>query len=106
MSDIPVERILVVPTELFHRLGYFQGFSPEIDRYLGELFSPQNISFRPRPEMEHDPSFKQLIPYVVFRHCDAAGRPVGLSIHARQRPGRGAVAPQAERGHWRAYLGR
>ena len=78
MSDIPlesaVERILVVPTELFHRLGYFQGFSPEIDRYLGELFSPQNISFRPRPAMEHDPTFKQLIPYVVFLHCDAAGR--------------------------------
>ena len=24
--------------------------------------------------MEHDPSFKQLIPYVIFRHCDAAGR--------------------------------
>ncbi len=70
----PVERILVVPTELFHRLGYFQGFSCEIDRYLDELFSPRNISFRPRPEMEHDPSFKQLIPYVVFRHCDAAGR--------------------------------
>ena len=74
MPDFPVERILVVPAALFHRLGYFQGFSREIDRYLGELFSPQNISFRPRPEMEHDPSFKQLIPYVVFRHSDAAGR--------------------------------
>ena len=47
MPDIPVERILVVPTELFHRLGYFQGFSPQMDRYLGELFSPANISFRP-----------------------------------------------------------
>ncbi len=74
MPDFPVERILVVPTELFHRLGYFQGFSPQIDRYLGELFSPQNISFRPRPAMEHDPSFKQLIPYVVFQHWDGAER--------------------------------
>jgi predicted NUDIX family phosphoesterase len=77
LPDIPVERILVVPTELFHRLGYFQGFSREIDRYLAELFSPQNISFRPRPEMEHDPSFKQLIPYVIFRHGDGAG---GVSV--------------------------
>ena len=68
MPDIPVERILVVPTELFRRLGYFQGFSSEMDRYLGELFSPANISFRPRPDMENDPSFKQLIPYVIFRH--------------------------------------
>jgi predicted NUDIX family phosphoesterase len=74
VPDTPVERILVVPTELFQRLGYFQGFSQEIDRYLGELFNPQNISFRPRPEMEHDPSFKQLIPYVLFRHCNAQGR--------------------------------
>ncbi len=74
MSDFPVEQILVVPTSLFHRLGYFQGFSSEIDRYLAELFSPANISYRPRPEMEHDPSFKQLIPYVIFRHRDASGR--------------------------------
>ena len=74
MPDCPVENILVVPTELFHRLGYFQGFSPEIDRYLGELFSPRNIAYRPRPEMEQDPSFKQLIPYVIFRHRDESGR--------------------------------
>ncbi len=74
LSAYPVEHILVVPTELFHRLGYFQGFTREIDRYLAELFNPQNISFRPRPEMELDPSFKQLIPYAVFQHCDAAGR--------------------------------
>ena len=73
MSDVPVERMLVVPTELFHRLGYFQGFAPH--RSLpGRVVQPRNISFRPRPEMEHDPSFKQLIPYVIFRHCDAAGR--------------------------------
>ena len=25
--------------------------------------------------MEQDPSFKQLIPYVIFRHTDAAGQP-------------------------------
>ena len=74
MPDFPVEQILVVPTELFHRLGYFQGFSSEIDRYLGELFSPHNIAYRPRPEMEQDPSFKQLIPYVILRHRDESGR--------------------------------
>lgn len=74
MPDYPVEQILVVPTELFHRLGYFQGFSRDMDRYLGELFSPKNISYRPRPEMELDPGFKQLIPYVIFRHRDAEGR--------------------------------
>jgi predicted NUDIX family phosphoesterase len=74
MSADSVEQVLVVPTELFRRLGYFQGFCAETDRYLAELLSPRNTSYRPRNEVEHDPSFKQLIPYVVFRHRDADGR--------------------------------
>jgi predicted NUDIX family phosphoesterase len=68
------ERVLVVPTELFHRLGYFQGFAAESDRYLQELLSPAHTSYRPRHEVEEDPSFKQLIPYVIFCHRDAAGQ--------------------------------
>jgi len=68
MSLVQTERVLVVPTELFHRLGYFQGFSREVDRYLDELLCAEHTSYRPRSEMEEDPSFKQLIPYVIFRH--------------------------------------
>jgi len=68
------ERVLVVPTELFRRIGYFQGFCRDVDRYLGELFAPDRLSFRPRAEAEQDPSTKQLIPYVIFRHCDDRGR--------------------------------
>lgn len=74
MPDVKTERVLVVPTELFHRLGHFQGFTGEVDRYLDELLSPQHTSYRPRSEVEVDPSFKQLIPYVIFRHTDAAGQ--------------------------------
>ena len=74
MPDVKTERVLVVPTELFHRLGHFQGFTGEVDRYLDELLSPQHTSYRPRSEVEVDPGFKQLIPYVIFRHTDAAGR--------------------------------
>lgn len=73
MSIVETEHVLVVPTELFHSLGYFQGFSTEVDRYLGELLSPENTSYQPRSEMEEDPSFKQLIPYVIFRHLDPSG---------------------------------
>ncbi len=65
----------MVPTSLFHALGHFQGFSPEADRYLGELLNPRHTSYRPRPEMERDPSFKQLIPYVIFRYIDSQGQP-------------------------------
>jgi hypothetical protein len=34
--EVQTEHVLVVPTELFHRLGHFQGFSPDVDRYLAE----------------------------------------------------------------------
>ncbi|MBP87861.1 MAG: phosphoesterase [Planctomycetaceae bacterium] len=73
MSLVETEQVLVVPTSLFHEIGHFQGFSHEVDRYLDELLSPELTSYRPRGEMEEDPSFKQLIPYVVFRHTDANG---------------------------------
>lgn len=73
MSQVQTENVLVVPTALFHKLGHFQGFSRDMERYLGELFSPQHTSYRPRHEVEEDPSFKQLIPYVIIRHTDAAG---------------------------------
>jgi predicted NUDIX family phosphoesterase len=74
LSDVLTERVLVVPTELFRRLGYFQGFCGEVDRYLGELLSPANTRYRPRHEVERDPGFKQLIPYVIFTHRDPQGR--------------------------------
>ena len=75
MSEDQIERVLVVPTEVFHRLGYFQGFCGQVDRYLDELLRPEQMSFRPRNQVEKDPSFKQLIPYVIFRHTGADGRP-------------------------------
>ena len=67
-SDQPVEHVLVVPTSLFHEIGHFQGFCPDIDVYLERLLDPEQMSFRPRDTVEEDPSLKQLIPYCVFRH--------------------------------------
>jgi predicted NUDIX family phosphoesterase len=68
VSDVHSERVLVVPTAVFHRLGHFQGFTPKVNDYLPELFRAEHISYQPRQQVEQDPSFKQLIPYVVFRH--------------------------------------
>jgi predicted NUDIX family phosphoesterase len=73
MSIVQTERVLVVPTSLLHRLGYFQGFTRDVERYWNELFHAGHTSYRPRGEMEEDPDFKQLIPYVIFRHTDADG---------------------------------
>jgi predicted NUDIX family phosphoesterase len=64
-----MEHVLVVPTSVFHDIGHFQGFTTETSRYLDGLLKPEHMSYRPRAEMEKDPSFKQLIPYVVFRYA-------------------------------------
>ncbi len=69
-----IERVLVAPTALFRRLGYFQGFCGNVEPYLNALLRPENMSFRPRDQVEKDPSYKQLIPYMIFRHLDPASR--------------------------------
>lgn len=68
MSTVEMEKVLVVPTQLFHDLGHFQGFSADVDRYVDTLLNPDNTDYRTRGEMENDPSFKQLIPYVIFQY--------------------------------------
>jgi predicted NUDIX family phosphoesterase len=74
VPEVLTERVLVVPTDVFHHLGYFQGFCSDVDRYLHGLLSSDRISYRPRHEVEVDPGFKQLIPYVIFCHRDERGR--------------------------------
>jgi predicted NUDIX family phosphoesterase len=73
MNQVPEEHVLVVPTEVFKSVGYFQGFCSTPQSYLEELLKPENVSYRPRAEMESDPSFKQLIPYVLLHHTDHEG---------------------------------
>lgn len=70
MADKSEERVLVVPTAVFHDLGLFQGFNAAAADLLPRLLEPRHVSYRPRAEMENDPSFKQIIPYVVLRWRD------------------------------------
>jgi predicted NUDIX family phosphoesterase len=67
------EKVLVIPASKFHQLGYFQGFSTEVSRYIPALLQSENISFRPRSEVETDTDFKQLIPYMIFCHTKEQG---------------------------------
>lgn len=57
-------RILGFPAEVLDDIGRFQGFSAEVDRYLPAIFA--RLAVHERGPAEEDPSFKQLIPYVVF----------------------------------------
>ena len=86
MSLVAEERILVVPTSLFHDLGYFQGFSRDIDRYWPRLVEGDHVEYRARGEMEEDPSFKQLIPY-----CCSAG-PTPTATHTCSNTNAAAAA--------------
>jgi predicted NUDIX family phosphoesterase len=70
MSDKSPERVLVVPTAVFHAAGLFQGFSPKVEHYLPRLLDSAQLSYRPRSLVEADPSFKQIVPYVVLRWHD------------------------------------
>ena len=65
------ERVLIVPSSELDRLGRFQGFSPEAERYLSSLLVPELMDYRPRSQVEDDPSLKQIIPYVVFRCAES-----------------------------------
>jgi predicted NUDIX family phosphoesterase len=60
------EKVLVFPRSLFERLGVFQGFSADVDRYLPTILEPKNNDFLSRAQAETNPDFKQIIPYVVI----------------------------------------
>ena len=74
-SVVAEEHVLVVPTTLFHSLGYFQGFTAQVDRYWSGLLESDQVSYRRRSLMEEDPSFKQLIPYMLFCYRQPEGAP-------------------------------
>lgn len=74
MPDPMNERVMVVPARLLDEVGRFQGFCADTERYLSIVLDKQHISFRPRSQMEEDPSFKQIIPYCILRSGDTVFR--------------------------------
>ena len=49
--------------------GAWHGFvSQDLERHQAVI--RERHFFKPRAEVENDPSFQQVIPYVVFRHGD------------------------------------
>jgi predicted NUDIX family phosphoesterase len=99
MSSKDEEQVLVVPAALIESIGAFEGFCPDVDRYLPSILDPTNQSFIARKYCETDPSFKQLIPYVVlisddasdpkiFRYTRGSGQ-TEARLHAKQSIGIG-----------------
>ncbi|MDP9292028.1 MAG: hypothetical protein M3O82_06680 [Verrucomicrobiota bacterium] len=62
------EMVLVVRRSLLEQLGLFHGLNFEVERYLPVMLARENNFFMERSRAENDPSFKQIIPYVLLSH--------------------------------------
>jgi predicted NUDIX family phosphoesterase len=60
------EHVLCIPTDHLRAVGLFQGFQPATALDCATLLQPAQFSFRPRSQVETDPRFKQLIPYIIL----------------------------------------
>jgi len=63
------EQILVIERKVVEDVGMFQGLAFDVERYLSKIFVQGVPRFMPRTQAEVDPSYKQLIPYVIMA-CD------------------------------------
>src|SRR5436305_14336746 len=66
----PEENVLVIRRALFDQLGSFHGLNFEPKRYLDAILSRGNNFFLARSRAETDPTYKQIIPYVLIAHGD------------------------------------
>ena len=64
--NAPDENVLVIRRSLFDQLGSFQGLNFEPAKYINMLLSRGNNFFSPRAQAENDPTYKQIIPYVLL----------------------------------------
>ena len=62
------EQVLVVERKVLERVGIFNGLMFDVDRYLREIFVQGVPCFMDRSQVEKDPGYKQLIPYVIMSY--------------------------------------
>lgn len=64
-----IENILVVPRLKLFPIDAFQGLSTTTTQTILDTIAIHK-EFKPRPAMEEDPAYKQIIPYLIFKHED------------------------------------
>lgn len=60
------EQILVIERKVLEEAGMFEGLAFDVERYLAKIFVPGVPRFMARSKAEVDPSYKQIIPYVIM----------------------------------------
>ena len=108
MSKYAGEEVLVVPRSLLNEIGAFEGIRTEgMDEAVARLLDPANHFFMDRAAAEEDPSYKQLIPYCIFRCGDrilhyTRGKAGGESrLHAKISVGVGGHVNPVDTGNGR-----
>jgi predicted NUDIX family phosphoesterase len=76
------EHILVIPEPVITEIGHVEGFEKDVDKFLQPILASDQLSFQPRGLMETDPSYKQLIPYVLLEWTNENGE-VSLFTYTR-----------------------
>jgi predicted NUDIX family phosphoesterase len=62
------EHVLVIERKILEQAGMFQGLAFNVEDYLDRIFVQGVPRFIPRSQAEDDPSYKQIIPYVIMAH--------------------------------------
>lgn len=69
MADKDDEQILVVKSDIIFQQGKWQGLKTNnLDYYINLI--KNNYEFKRRGDMENDPSYQQIIPYMIFSSGD------------------------------------
>ncbi len=63
------EKVLVVPADIIFGQDRWQGMKKDNLQHYLELIK-NNYQFKRRGDVETDPSWQQIIPYIVFKHKD------------------------------------
>lgn len=63
---MPEEQVLVIERTIIEQVGMFEGLTFDVAPYRERIFVPGVPRFMPRSQAERDPSFKQIIPYVIM----------------------------------------
>lgn len=61
------EQILVIKSDIIFKDGIWQGLKTDNLDYYTDLIK-KNYEFKRRGDMENDPSWQQVIPYIVFNY--------------------------------------
>ena len=65
------ELVLAFPRKILDEIGDFQGTEFDVARYIPAILDKANCRFLPRTMAETDPSYKQIISYVLIRKGNA-----------------------------------